>query len=69
VIALTLQRSVDGGPGPIVAHLMTTGQTASSAVLTMRARQREDLVAGRLFVHLYTQRTPLGGGRATVALP
>ena len=69
VIALTLQRSVDGAPGPIVAHLMTTGQTAASSVLTMRGRQREDLVTGRMFVHLYTQRAPLGAGRAKVALP
>jgi len=69
VIALTLQRSVDGAPGPIVAHLLTTGQTAASSVLTMRGRQREDLVAGRLFVHLYTQRAPLGAGRSQVVLP
>jgi hypothetical protein len=69
VIALTLQGSGDGAPGPIVAHLMTTGQTAASSVLTMRGRQREDLVAGRLFVHLYTQRAALGAGRAKVALP
>ncbi len=69
VIALTLQRSVDGAPGPIVAHLMTAGQAGASSVLTMRGRQREDLVAGRMFVHLYTQRAPLGAGRARVALP
>ncbi len=69
VIALTLQRSVDGAPGPIVAHLMTPGQIGTSSVLTMRGRQREDLVAGRLFVHLYTQRAPLGAGRARVVLP
>jgi len=35
----------------------------------MRGSQREDLVAGRMFVHLYTQRAPLGAGRAKVALP
>jgi hypothetical protein len=69
VIALTLQRSVDGAPGPIVAHLMTGGQVGTSSVLTMRGRQREDLVAGRLFVHLYTQRAPLGAGRTRVVLP
>jgi amidase len=69
VIALTLQRSVDGAPGPIVAHFVTAGQAGASPALTMRGRQREDLVAGRMFVHLYTQRTPLGAGRVRVALP
>jgi Asp-tRNA(Asn)/Glu-tRNA(Gln) amidotransferase A subunit family amidase len=69
VIALTLQRRLDGAPGPIVAHLMTAEQAGASSVLTMRGRQREDLVAGRLFVHLYTQRAPLGAGRTKVMLP
>ena len=69
VVALTLQRSIDDAPGPIVAHLLSAGQVGASSVLTMRGRQREDLVAGRLFVHLYTQRAPLGAGRTKVALP
>ena len=45
VVALTLQRSIDGALGPIVAHLLSAGQSGASSVLTMRGRQREDLVA------------------------
>jgi len=68
VVALTLQRSIGDAPGPIVAHLLAAGQAGVTSVLTMRGRQREDLVAGRLFVHLYTQRAPLGLGRTRVTL-
>lgn len=66
VLALTLQRSVEGKPGPIIAHLLGAGQASAASTLVMRGRDREDLVAGRLFVHFYTQQAPLGRGRARV---
>ena len=69
VLALTLQRSIGDAPGPIVAHFLKAGQVGATSALTMRGRQREDLVAGRLFVHLYTQRAPLGAGRTRLTLP
>jgi amidase len=69
VTALTLQRSNDGKPGPIIAHLLTQGQAAGAATLTLRGRDRDDLVAGNLFVHLYTRSAPLGFGRAPLKLP
>jgi hypothetical protein len=69
VIALTLQRSDGDKPGPIVAHLLLPGQISASSTLTMRGRSREDLVAGRMFVHFYTQRSPLGVGRTGVKIP
>ena len=35
----------------------------------MRGRDREDLVAGKLYVHFYTRQAPLGVGRTRLALP
>lgn len=69
VVALTLQRSFDGAPGPVVAHFLTGGRSAASDALVMRGSTREELVAGRLYLHLYTQRVPLGAGRTRLALP
>lgn len=66
VLALALQRSIEGKPGPIIAHLLGAGQASASSTLMMRGRDRDDLVAGRLFVHLYTRQSPLGTGRARV---
>ena len=64
VLALTLQRSDGDKPGPIVAHLMTPSQIAGSGTLIVRGRDREDLAAGRLYVHFYSRQFPLGAGRA-----
>ena len=69
VLALTLQRSDAGKPGPIVAHLLMQDQTRAAATLTLRGRNREDLVDGKLFVHLYTRHAPLGVGKAPLKLP
>jgi amidase len=60
VLGLTIQRSEGGQPGPIVAQLLAPNQIAGSGTLVMRGRNREDLVAGRLFVHVYTRQRPLG---------
>jgi len=68
VLGLTLQRSDGDKPGPIIAHLLQPNQISSSGTLTLRGRNREDLVGGRLFLHLYTKQTPLGFPRANVAL-
>ncbi len=69
VMALTVQRGDGDRPGPIVAHLLARGQTATVATLTLRGRERDDFVAGRLFLHLYTARAPLGAGRVPLRLP
>lgn len=69
VIALTVQRGLPEKPGPVVAHLLTAGRTASVSSLVLRARDRDDLLAGRLYVHLYTRGSPLGMGRSQIALP
>ena len=68
VIALTLQRGQPDKPGPVVAHFLLAGQTAAHSTLTLRAPAREDLMAGRLFLHLYTLKFPLGLPRSGVRL-
>jgi hypothetical protein len=68
LIAVTLQRSVGGGPGPVIALLVPKGRASISSSLVLRPRDRADLLAGRLYVQLYTLEKPLGVGRAAVAL-
>jgi hypothetical protein len=68
VVGLTLQRSVGDKPGPIVAHLLTPSQITGSGTLILRGRDREDLAAGRLYVHFYTRQSPLGAPRARIEL-
>ncbi|RAK58408.1 amidase [Phenylobacterium hankyongense] len=64
VTAVTLQRREGEGSGPVIAQLVATGRTATASSLTLRARDRADFLAGRLFVQLYTRAAPLGVGRA-----
>ncbi len=63
-IALTLQRSEEGKPGPIIASLLRPGQTGAQSRLQLDPRAYADLAAGRLYIQLYTHAHPLGGGRA-----
>lgn len=69
VLGLTLQRSVDGKPGPIVAHVLVPNQISGTGTLTFRGRDREDLVAGTIYLHFYTRQSPLGAGRIAVTIP
>ena len=68
VLALALHRSDGDKPGPIVAHLLAPNQIIGSGTLTMRGRNREDLVAGKLYVQLYTKQAPLGFERQKLTL-
>ena len=67
--ALTLQRSDGEKPGPILFHLLTPGQIKAHGSMTLRGRDREDLVAGRVFMHLYTTQKPLGVWRSRLTIP
>jgi len=69
VLALTLQRSVGDKPGPIIAHLLAPNQVTGTGTLTLRGRDREDFVAGRIYVHFYTRQSPLGAGRTQIRIP
>jgi len=68
VLGMTIQRSNDGKPGPIIAHLLAPNQIAGVGTLIMRGRDREDLVAGRLYLHFYTKQSPLGADRMLISL-
>jgi hypothetical protein len=68
VLALAIHRSEGDKPGPIVAQLLAPNQINGSGTLTMRGRNREDLVAGKLFVQLYTKLSPLGSERRQITL-
>jgi amidase len=68
VLALTIQRSDGDKPGPIIAHLLAPNQVAGSGTITMRGRNREDLVDGKLSVHFYTKQAPLGAGKERIKL-
>jgi amidase len=69
VVALALQRSTGDKPGPIIAHLLAPNQISGIGTLTMRGRDREDLVAGRLYAHFYTRQSPLDAGRTQIRIP
>jgi amidase len=68
VVALTIQRTDGEKPGPIIAQLLAPNQIAGSGVLTMRGRNREDLVDGKLVVQFYTRTAPLGVERQRITL-
>jgi amidase len=69
VVGLALHRSNGDKPGPIIAHLLAPNQITGTGTLTLRGRDREDLVAGRLYAHFYTKAAPLGAGRTQIKIP
>ncbi|MDP3719321.1 MAG: amidase family protein [Acidobacteriota bacterium] len=69
VVGLTLQRSDGDKPGPIIAHLLVPNQVTGSGTLMLRGRDREDLVAGKIYAHFYTRQSPLGAGRTQIRIP
>jgi hypothetical protein len=69
VVALALHRMDGARVGPIVGHLLTRGQATGQGTLTLRGRDREDMVAGRLAARLYTSREPLGSSPLTLLPP
>ncbi|MBB4631385.1 amidase [Sphingosinicella soli] len=68
-VALTLQRTEDGKPGPVIAGLLRPGEREGRSELQLDSRARADLAAGRLYIRLYTRNHPLGGGRADLPAP
>ena len=67
VLAMTLQRTDGDRPGAIVAHLLRPNQVTGQGTMTLRGRTREELAAGRLYLHFYTKQAPLGVERQRVA--
>ena len=69
VLAYTIHRSDGEKPGPILAHLLTPNQIAGSGTILMRGRDRDDLLAGKLYLRLYTRQSPLGQGQLRIVIP
>ena len=69
VLSVTVQRSTGEKPGGVVARLLAPGQQSASGDIQLRVRERGDLAAGNLFVHLYTRGAPLGAARAAIKVP
>ena len=68
VLGLTIQRSNGDKPGPIIAHLLAPNQVSGSGTISLRGQDREDFVAGKLYLHFYTRRFPLGAQRQKIAV-
>lgn len=69
LIAVTLHRMRDGGPGPILTPIVMAGHISGAARLTLPARDRADLFSGRLYVVVYTKAAPLGSARTVIEPP
>jgi len=68
-IAIAVHRMDGDRVGAVVAHLAMRGQRATRGTLTLRGRDREDFVAGRLGVRLYTERLPTGSAAVRIQAP
>ena len=68
VLSLSLHRMEGNSPGPVIAHLLAPNQVTGTGTITLRGRNREDLVGGRVFVQFYTKQVPLGFERQSVML-
>jgi amidase len=66
---VALHRSGDNDTGPIVSRLVEAGGRGGSGVVTLEYRDREALLAGRLYVQTYTRQAPTGVRRVTLAAP
>ena len=53
-----MQRGEPDKPDPILVHLLSPGQTKVHATLTLRGRNREDFVGGKVYAHLYCRCSP-----------
>ncbi|MDR3671237.1 MAG: amidase [Holophaga sp.] len=69
VIGMTLQHGTSDKPGPVIWNLLKQCQSAANKSFVLRGADREDLIAGKLYVQLYTSDAPLGIGRQIVRMP
>ncbi|QDD63199.1 amidase [Herbaspirillum seropedicae] len=68
VISLALQRGEADKPGPVVANLLRQHQKSVKASIVLQGKDREALLAGKLYVDFYTRSAPLGAGRQPLVL-
>ena len=66
MILVALHRGEANQLGPVIAPLVRPGSLSATGKLPLRDNEREDLLAGRLYVRWYTRQQPLGDGRVPV---
>ena len=66
VILVALHRGDAGQLGPVIAPLVRSGHLTAEGQIALRDSERDDLLAGRLYVRWYTRGQPLGDGRIPV---
>ena len=66
VILVALHRGEANQSGPVIAPLVRTGAVSARGSITLRDSERDDLLAGQLYVRWYTRSAPLGDGRIPV---
>ena len=66
LILVALHRGAANQSGPVVAPLVRAGLLSGSGQLPLRDSERDDLLAGRLYLRWYTRQQPLGEGRIPV---
>ena len=69
VLLVSLHRAAaPGETGPAIARLVRAGDVSGRGEIPLRAADREDLKAGRLYVQLFTRAAPLGAARVPVTV-
>jgi hypothetical protein len=69
VIIGTIHRAAEpGGNGPVIGWVLRPGEASGSGELTLGTRDREALLAGRLYVQVFTRQRPLGAVRSAVTV-
>ncbi|HUR20072.1 MAG TPA: amidase family protein [Vicinamibacterales bacterium] len=66
MVLVALHRGEANQLGPVIAPLVRSGFLSASGSLPLRDSERDDLLAGRLYVRWYTRQQPLGDGRILV---
>jgi Asp-tRNA(Asn)/Glu-tRNA(Gln) amidotransferase A subunit family amidase len=69
VYAVVLRGVSDQGGQPVIRNLAPLGTVMSSETLYLGGRDRARLVAGELYVEVFTREFPQGAGRAPIVLP
>jgi hypothetical protein len=69
VFAVALDRGAADKAGPIVRRLSGPGVAEATGSFKLTAAQQRDLLAGALFLTLYTSDRPAGDVRAHITVP
>src|SRR5262245_58436552 len=69
VYSITIDRDSAGKKGAVIRHLAGPGLAAAKGHLTLRELERQQLVAGRLALVVYTSDQPTGSVRKRLVIP